>query len=478
MSTVILVLGESELVAEPGHESTCTASVHNTGTIVEQFALSVIGDAAEWVSIEPASISLFPNTQHDISITFAPPRAWFVAPGTIPFGVRATPSNDPENAVVEEGVVTVLPFIDLDAELLPSVAMGKRKGRFGVAIDSRSNVAVPLSIRGRDPSDTLVISAKPRDVILQPGTATFAKIKVHPRRRYLRGPQRQSRFKMALEPEEHDPILLDATFLQQALLPKGSFAGLAVLAALALWFLLIRPTVKDAAVSAVAPQIASQQQQQNKVSAQVAAQQKSIAQVKTRVANAASAASSSTSTSTTTSTTTTTTAPSTTTTAAPTTTTTAAPTTTTTAAAGSTSTTSTTTTTLPFGAASASQLPPGPYSNAIPVVAVPGQVQQSTFIVPQGNSLQITDVIMQNLAGVAGSELSVGIGVPGGSPNYFFNMSLSASGNEDISLKTPLQLNQGYTLYLKVSCASGGTTACNTNTYYDGTVQLTGSGSS
>lgn len=123
-------------------------------------------------------------------------------------------------------------------------------------------------------------------------------------------------------------------------------------------------------------------------------------------------------------------------------------------------------------------MPPGPYSNAIPVVAVPGQVVQQTFVVPQGNSLQITDIIMQNVAGVSGSELSVGIGTPGGTPNYFFDMSLATAGEQDISLKTALQLNQGYTLYLKVSCAGGGTTACNTNTYYDGTVQLTSSGSS
>ena len=45
----------------PGGEATLELRLRNTGTVVDEFSLSVLGDAAGWASVEPPTISLFPG---------------------------------------------------------------------------------------------------------------------------------------------------------------------------------------------------------------------------------------------------------------------------------------------------------------------------------------------------------------------------------------------------------------------------------
>lgn len=126
--------------------------------------------------------------------------------------------------------------------------------------------------------------------------------------------------------------------------------------------------------------------------------------------------------------------------------------------------------------AAGNELPPGPYSNTIDVTAGPGQNQQGIFVVPSGNELDVTDIILQNTATEPGSFMQVGVEPPGSTtPKYFFEMSLAASQDQPITLSTPLVLPSGSTFVVSVSCAGGNsTTACSGAVYYGGTVQLLG----
>ncbi len=481
MASVIAILRTEHLEVDAGRSVETIVTVHNTASIVEQFSISVIGEASGWASVEPSAISLFPNTQQDVTVTFLAPKEWHIAPGSVPFGVKVVPVNDPEGSVVEEGEVTLAPYQDIGAELIPAVATGKRKGKLGLAVDSKSNVPVPVTLHGRDPSDTLMINIKPRRLILQPGTTAFAKLTIIPRKRYLHGPQKQARFKVGVEPDGGETILLDATLIQHPILPRGSFAGLALLAALAGWFLVIRPTVKNAAVSAVQPAIQTQTEQNAAVSKELLKTNAKVSKVqgqeiKVSTANQAAAAASS-ATTTATAATTTTTSPSagnsgagngsgggsSSSSSSSSTTTTTAPTTTT---AASTTTTTTSTTVI-----SGPSLAPGPFNDSLPVVAAPGQVQQATLVIPDGETFELTDIIMQNQFAVNSSSLQVGVLTPHATaPQYIFLYALSSTTPVDFSLKTPIQFASGDTLVASVSCAAGGNQPCSTTTLLDGSV--------
>lgn len=480
MPSVIAILRTESLEVEPGRDAETVLTVHNTGSIVEQFSVEVIGDAAPWATVEPTALSLFPNTQQDVTIWFRTPREWHIAPGSVPFGVKVVPSNDPDGSVVEEGHLELGSYQEISAELIPAVITGKRRAKLGIAIDSTSNVAVPATLRGRDPSDTLVMTVKPRQIVLQPGTTTFAKMIVAPRKRYLRGPEKQARFKVGVEPDEGEPILLDATLVQRPLMPKGSFTGLAIIAILAGWFLVIRPTVKNAAVSAVQPAIQTSAKQSQSVSAQLKNTQSQVNQVKKKVTQVSTAQNqrggAAAGATTSTSTTTTTTTPATSTSSATSnssnsssssSSTTSSSTTTTTSATS----TSTTTTLAPT---SGPQLTIGDYSDSLPVVAAAGSSQQQTLVIPAGQVFQLTDIIMQNENASEGSSLQVGLLQPGAtSTEFIFLMNLSSTTPQDFSLKTPINFPAGSTLVASVTCAGGGTQPCSTAVLVDGTVNDT-----
>jgi len=104
---------------EPGGDATCTVRVWNTGDVVDAYAVEVLGPAAAWTDVEPATVSLFPGSNGVALLTFRPPRTPDALAGTLPFAVRVQ-SRDAGMAtsVVEEGSLDVAPFAELAAELL------------------------------------------------------------------------------------------------------------------------------------------------------------------------------------------------------------------------------------------------------------------------------------------------------------------------------------------------------------------------
>ena len=434
MSTVA-ILREQHLEVDPGYQVSCQLSVYNSGGIVEQFTVDVVGDTSEWAVVEPATLSLFPNTQQDVTVTFSPPRLWHVSPGPMPFGIRISPANDPEGSIVEEGVLLVGDFTEVNAELIPQVITGRRKGKLGIAIDSNGNMPMPVILRGRDPADALAITVKPRQIVLEPGQAAFARLRVVPRKTYLRGPQRQARFKVFVEPQISDvePVVLDATLVQRSLLPRGSVGVLGILAAIAVWFLLIRPVVKNTAVNAVKPatQAAAANAATASSAAAVAANAAAAKTAATLAAQQAAIAALSD---------TTTTGP-------------------------STTVPSTTTTTLPPPPAK-TVTNPNNYA-AIEVVAQPGQLKTGSYQVPVGDTLSIADLVIQSFSTGQG-QVRIQVlpsGATAGQTLLLYNL---ATLTEDTQPLVPsIVFNQGDTLVVTVSCGTQ-RSACDVNVLYGG----------
>src|SRR5436190_10625640 len=98
------------LVAEPGAEQSCWIQIQNIGERVDEFVFEVLGDAAQWAELEPPSLSLFPGTEGELKLTFRPPRLATTRSGIIPFGLKISSKERPDDAVVEEGALDVAPF--------------------------------------------------------------------------------------------------------------------------------------------------------------------------------------------------------------------------------------------------------------------------------------------------------------------------------------------------------------------------------
>lgn len=255
--TTLARLETPALDLPPGGEAVALLTIRNAGDIVEAYHFEVLGDAARWTTVEPPAISVFPGTEEQARVVFRPPRAPWVTPGDLPFGVRVIPSERPDEVVVPEGVVQIHPFSETTAEILPRTSRGRRSAKHEVAIDNRGNTPLKVGVNGTDPDGALAFQARPPTLAVPPGEALFVNMKVKHRRTLWRGQPVTRPFQVLVVADSHPPVTLDASTLQDPIVPR--WAGRALLVCLiglvalgALWFGLLRPTIQSAAKDAVA----------------------------------------------------------------------------------------------------------------------------------------------------------------------------------------------------------------------------------
>ncbi|MBQ0896697.1 hypothetical protein KBX37_27005 [Micromonospora sp. U56] len=249
-------LALTEVTVTPGGEAQVTISVRNTVDIVEAYRFEMVGVPAEWVTIEPPVLSLYPGTAETVTVTFRPPRSSQVPAGGMPFGVRVLPSEHPEAAVVEEGTLVVLPFADVAAELRPQVRDGRWRARYRLETENRGNLTEQLAFDATDTAEQLTLAVRPARATLAAGERLEPVLVVRAKSLLWRGEPRHLPFRTQVLREDGVASTVVGTFVQRPILSAWLLKLLALLLALllvllALWFGLLRPVVRSAAREAV-----------------------------------------------------------------------------------------------------------------------------------------------------------------------------------------------------------------------------------
>ena len=251
---------ESKTVSvEPGNVATVRVKVQNTGQIVDEFVIDVLGDASAWASSNPPMVRLFPGQEEVVTVTFRPARAAEVRSGDVPFAVRVQPRQDPQGSTVEEGIVSVGAFVEAGAELIPRNSRGSRGGVHEVAVDNRGNASLQATLSAGDQDKQLDFKFNPASIVVGAGTAGFARMRVRPKQTFWRGAPKSRPFQVRVQPEGKPPINLDGTLIQGPLIsPWMVPATLGLIAALiavtVLWFLAVKPGIESVARNAVISQ--------------------------------------------------------------------------------------------------------------------------------------------------------------------------------------------------------------------------------
>ncbi|MDQ6783007.1 MAG: hypothetical protein M3063_06120 [Actinomycetota bacterium] len=454
MAAVVALKVDNNLTVEPGQTATGELSLANTGTIVEQFTILVLGEAAEWTQVEPPVVSLFPQAQQVVTLRFSPPRVHTTPNGYVEFAVKVIPSNEPEESVVEEGAINVGTFHDVTAELVPRVATGRFTGKQRLAVDSRGNVPVPVAITAIDGAEALKFRVRPSKITTAPGEARFSRVSIRPRQRFWKGSPQQKPYQVQVAAGEDKPVVLDGALTQKAVLPKW-LLPLLLLAALLLllWFFVLRPIVKSTAVNANAAALAAQAAQTRSLSGQLAATKSSLAALSGAKPGAPVPAPG---------------APAQ-----------GASTTATATTEKATTSTATTKPGTPAPGAPAPGPPPapgpggptsfsGPNDGRIEVVAAPGQQKSmSSPVVGPGSTLTVTDVVLENVGSGAGQvRVQRTLGVNKSQDLLVENLGRVGAGLE-FRFNTPMQFTPGEAMTLLLAC-SGQEGACEAGVYYTG----------
>ena len=264
------------LTAAPGDTTTCDVQVRNTGQVVDQCAIGLLGQVQEWATVEPPVLNLYPGEAGMARITFSPPKSPKVRAGVVPFGLRLASREDPHGSRVEEGQIEILPFEDIRAELVPHVSSGRRSARFDLAVDNNGNYPMDVEMFAEDVNGQLGFRLTRTAATVEPGTATLVRFQARPRKGFLKGQDKSHPFVMVVAPRNAETVNADGAMVQQPLLPRWLLpAGAALLAVavvlVALWFTVLKPVVASTAR-------AEAQQQNQQLAAAVQALRQQAAQ--------------------------------------------------------------------------------------------------------------------------------------------------------------------------------------------------------
>lgn len=257
-------LDESSVSAAPGEETALALQVLNSGRTVEEYRFEVVGACAAWSAVEPSVLSLYPGDSGTVSLMLRPPRDSTVPAGETPFGIRVVPTSEESATVVPEGRVTVLPYTETTAELVPRSSHGALSGRHRLAVDNRGNTPVTVRLGARPGTELARVVFAAPELRIEPGRAEFGKLRVRPAKRMWRGTPVTHPFQVFATPqaaedqEPLEPVLLDGSYQQEPILPAWLpralvVAAVILIALVGLWYALLRPAVKSAAREAVTP---------------------------------------------------------------------------------------------------------------------------------------------------------------------------------------------------------------------------------
>ncbi|MEW2065918.1 hypothetical protein [Streptomyces sp. NPDC007346] len=258
-------LDATSVTAAPGEETALPLQILNSGRTVEEYHFEVVGACAAWSAVEPAVLSLYPGDSGTVALKLRPPRDATVPAGETTFGIRVMPTGDRGDTVVPEGRVTVLPFTETTAELVPRSSNGSRSGRHQLAVDNRGNVPVTVRLGAQPGTEQARVDFDVPELRIEPGQARFGKLRIRPARRMWRGTPVTHPFQVFAAPQAAEgeeapaPVLVDGSYQQDPILPRWLpraliTAAVLILALVGLWYLLLRPAVKSAAREAVTPE--------------------------------------------------------------------------------------------------------------------------------------------------------------------------------------------------------------------------------
>ncbi|MEI7034375.1 hypothetical protein [Streptomyces pratensis] len=258
-------LDASSVTAVPGEETALPLQVLNSGRTVEEYRFEVVGACAAWSTVEPAVLSLYPGDSGTVSLVLRPPRDAAVPAGESTFGIRVVPAGGQDDTVVPEGRVTVLPFHETTAELVPRGSTGARSGRHQFAVDNRGNVPVTVRLGAQPGTEQARVAFAVPELRIEPGHAKFARLRIRPAKRMWRGTPVTHAFQVFAAPQPAEgeeppaPVLVDGSYQQEPILPRWLpraliTAAVVLIALVGIWYLLLRPAVKSAAREAVTPE--------------------------------------------------------------------------------------------------------------------------------------------------------------------------------------------------------------------------------
>ncbi len=229
---------------EAGGTTSLIALIRNQSGIVDNYDLLVEGLPDGWWTIAPSTVYLVPygapggEYEQEVAVSLHPPRAAEAEARTWPMRIVAVSKANGTAAGQATAALDVSPYHELEAEMRPERASGRRKATFAIAVRNRANAPVDVQLAGVDPDNLMRFAFQKQRFTVEPGRRNGSGFIVKPPKPALVGRPVTRRF------EINSTVIGSET----GALPKG--ATLVQKPWIPFWALLILPLLLIAALAA------------------------------------------------------------------------------------------------------------------------------------------------------------------------------------------------------------------------------------
>lgn len=252
----------NEVPIAPGEPTLATLTVVNLGEFTETFAIVPSGLAAGWVTIRPASVTLFGGSQEQVQVEINPPLLPSTTAGATALTMRVIPQGEPDDVASTETTLQIAASYDRRITMLQPAQRARRKAVYEVMIDNHGNTHASCRMRLADHTGRVEADFDPPAIGVEPGASTLVKMKVHSNRLQWERRSRTVQFTVEAEQSGCPTATGTGTFVQAPVVPErfwGRLVSMALLggALAGVWFGVIRPEIRNVARDEATKAVAS-----------------------------------------------------------------------------------------------------------------------------------------------------------------------------------------------------------------------------
>ncbi len=232
----------------PGAQISVELSIANTSDEDQRYTVEISGTPKEWVRIDRPTPLVDAGDTTFVLVNFKPLRRSDSKPGDYLVTIRVYPQEKPSAVIETTILVQVKPFGGFGMALESNKL--KSGERFQLHVHNQGSANLPLSINGRDLTDSLRFNILTPFVTLAPGQQATIQGTVQPKRAPMFGSPREVPFDLTVRANNHAGYVIATRgyFLEKPILPGwiflfviGGLALFALVVVIALAVLLSRP---------------------------------------------------------------------------------------------------------------------------------------------------------------------------------------------------------------------------------------------
>jgi hypothetical protein len=247
---------QEELSVQPGASTSLSLAVENVGDRTESYTVIPAGLTASWTTVTRPNITLFGGSRDVVEVVVRPPAIHSTTAGPTSLAVRVIPQSEPDDAVIAETIVVVMPFDDRRITTLQPVQRARRRATYEFMMENHGNNLASCRLHLVDVSSRVDGSFDPPAVGVAPGSASLVRLNLRTQWKPIRRAERQLDFEIEATEPDHEPATGHATLIQPPTISARSLGRVLALAAtvaavVLAWVGVVRPEIRDAAENAV-----------------------------------------------------------------------------------------------------------------------------------------------------------------------------------------------------------------------------------